>query len=119
MSSTQIIASFLVLLAVAALWLDYQNRLVPVLKAMTSSNTTVEGVGKFAFAFVVYLIAMSFLSPGSGLALTVLLVAGALLVDQQNATVNGTSSTISTLFGSGGNGTGLSLNIPGLQGLNA
>jgi hypothetical protein len=77
------------------MYLESQNKLLPVLDTATTTNTGVS-IWKWLIAAAFFLILMSFLPPEDDVYLLIALVLGGLLYDEKK---NGTNSLLSQLAG--------------------
>ena len=100
MSDSKILSIFVIVIAVFALYLHSQKKLKPVLSAITAvpdyGAKGMVSLGQFAVAFVVLLFILSMLGNRNATIFTVLIVMGALLVDNKTM---GNNDTLHTLFG--------------------
>lgn len=94
------VALFVVVLAVIGMYLQSQGKLRPTFTALItpveSANTI--SLAEFVIAFLVYLFILSFLKPSDGAGLTIIVVMGALLVNEQNAKKHGQTPLLELLF---------------------
>ena len=97
------IALLILLVAGYAAYLQSKNALIPTLQLITTntsnSNTTsakssVETIGGFVIAFIVYIFVLSLITPSEGLILTITLVLGALLYNTKHASATGTPNLL-------------------------
>lgn len=86
MDSTKTISLVIVIVSLFALWLDANQRLLPVLDAVSSapaSDYQGPSLTDFVIGVVVYLFILSLLSPRAGFLFTVILVLGGLLYNSE------------------------------------
>jgi len=106
MGSPKLIATFIILLSLFLLWANSQGKLLPAMQIVTTEQAgdstvspTLKSAGAFLLAFAIYVVALSFMSPQNGFRLTLVLVLGALLVNQR---LKGNDAIIPQLFGTSG-----------------
>lgn len=101
MSDSKIIALVVVLLGLTGLWLEYNNKLTPLIQAISqpiiNDKRVNSNIAIFAIAFLVYLFVISFLEADEAGWLTALLVAGALVFNSQVTAHAGQDSLIDTI----------------------
>lgn len=97
MNDTQIASLFIIILAIVALYLDSQNKLVPISKEITSNTDTGISISKLILGLVLLLIVLSFTDKRTGLIIVSILTLGALLTDYKR---RGDENIISLLFNS-------------------
>lgn len=97
MDDSKTLGILFLVLASFGLYLQTQGKLLPALEIVTGPDEGKQPVklGEFVVAIVVYLFVLSFLSPNNAMTMTVIVILGALLVNNRKM---GKDDLLTTLF---------------------
>lgn len=102
MNSEKTLSVVIVLVALLGIYMHSRHILRPAIGVVVEANNTIdkvsantESLGKLALAAFVYLVFLSFMNSKEGFYLTLLVVIGALVIDEKN---NGSRALLNTLL---------------------